>query len=657
LVTSLQALRGDYGPLYFYLKKFEQRRMVQVSIDKNVKKCYGQKLNCTFTIRHILLQLYPKKEKKMSTKIATEKTMRVYQENVFDVLVDFVQASLKKRFASGFIIMPPRSGKTLIFTELIRRLSLRTIIVSPTLMILQQNYKEMKSQNPSARISMYADSGKDLSGDIIFTTYHSLVYLAKRGVLSRDFAHIIIFDEVHRSLSLERSKLPEYFDAIFLGFTATDKFSEEKNVERIFKNELYRMPIQEAIEDGILLPLRGVIVNTSIDLREYQLSRQNALDEKVAERLLNIEARNKVAKEYYLENLNGVPAVAFCVSIEHTINLAAYFRLAGIRAEAIHSRVDSKNRHRIIEAFNASELDVLCSRDILIEGWDSARVTAELNLRPTYSWVLAEQRACRVLTPSPGKESGLVVEFQDLYRQGDQPILIHHLFGERHYRQGGYVLAPQKKRLEEEAKIEAQQSVIVLGDLKVSSEVRTVIEIGRIDVDVQLTIDLIRGILASRMELTEYILIELDEFRKLQFEHPKFQRGGETLLKNYFGILWQCSVDLFEVFKQEVLEEEIANYYLVNSHNLDFVQLLDPHQLTVELELKEKVAEILSTLTPRQEKIIKMRFGIGQDRDHSLREIGLDFEVTGNRISQLEAKALRKLRHPSRSRRLKDFAD
>jgi RNA polymerase primary sigma factor len=66
---------------------------------------------------------------------------------------------------------------------------------------------------------------------------------------------------------------------------------------------------------------------------------------------------------------------------------------------------------------------------------------------------------------------------------------------------------------------------------------------------------------------------------------------------------------------------------------------------------------VLGTLTSREEKVLRKRFGIGETTDHTLEEVGQDFEVTRERIRQIEAKALRKLRHPSRSRRLKSFVE
>lgn len=97
-----------------------------------------------------------------------------------------------------------------------------------------------------------------------------------------------------------------------------------------------------------------------------------------------------------------------------------------------------------------------------------------------------------------------------------------------------------------------------------------------------------------------------------------------------------------------------------DSHLGDFIEdkkVINPSEAIVNLNLAEQTRRVLSTLTPREEKVLRMRFGIGEDSDHTLEEVGQDFNVTRERIRQIEAKALRKLRHPSRSNKLKAFID
>ena len=97
-----------------------------------------------------------------------------------------------------------------------------------------------------------------------------------------------------------------------------------------------------------------------------------------------------------------------------------------------------------------------------------------------------------------------------------------------------------------------------------------------------------------------------------------------------------------------------------DSHLGDFIedrQEISPAEAMINLNLKEQTENVLRTLTPREERVIKMRFGVGDGSEHTLEEVGQNFAVTRERIRQIEVKALRKLRHPSRSRRLRAFFD
>ena len=97
-----------------------------------------------------------------------------------------------------------------------------------------------------------------------------------------------------------------------------------------------------------------------------------------------------------------------------------------------------------------------------------------------------------------------------------------------------------------------------------------------------------------------------------------------------------------------------------DSHLGDFIEdkgVVSPLEAVIKANLSEQTSRVLATLTPREEKVLRMRFGIGEKSDHTLEEVGQDFEVTRERIRQIEAKALRKLRHPSRSKKLKSFVE
>ena len=97
-----------------------------------------------------------------------------------------------------------------------------------------------------------------------------------------------------------------------------------------------------------------------------------------------------------------------------------------------------------------------------------------------------------------------------------------------------------------------------------------------------------------------------------------------------------------------------------DSHLGDFIEdqkFTSPSETAVQQDLSQQTRKVLATLTPREEKVLRMRFGIGEKSDHTLEEVGQDFFVTRERIRQIEAKALRKLRHPSRSKKLRSFVE
>jgi RNA polymerase primary sigma factor len=97
-----------------------------------------------------------------------------------------------------------------------------------------------------------------------------------------------------------------------------------------------------------------------------------------------------------------------------------------------------------------------------------------------------------------------------------------------------------------------------------------------------------------------------------------------------------------------------------NSYLGDFIEdqsAILPIDAAIQSNLREITTRVLASVTPREERVLRMRFGIGMNKDHTLEEVGLQFTVTRERIRQIEAKALRKLRHPSRSRMLRSFLD
>ncbi|MGN6123187.1 MAG: RNA polymerase sigma factor RpoD [Sphingomonas oligoaromativorans] len=144
-----------------------------------------------------------------------------------------------------------------------------------------------------------------------------------------------------------------------------------------------------------------------------------------------------------------------------------------------------------------------------------------------------------------------------------------------------------------------------------------------------------------------------------QFLHEQGREPTPEELAERLGMPLEKVRKVLKIAKEPIsLETPIGEEE--DSHLGDFIEdksIISPSESVISVNLADKTRTVLATLTPREEKVLRMRFGIGEKSDHTLEEVGQDFEVTRERIRQIEAKALRKLRHPSRSKRLKAFVE
>ena len=151
--------------------------------------------------------------------------------------------------------------------------------------------------------------------------------------------------------------------------------------------------------------------------------------------------------------------------------------------------------------------------------------------------------------------------------------------------------------------------------------------------------------------------------RVLRTSHSMVQKlGREPTTKEIADELHIEESKVEEVLKiaQEPVSLETPIGEEEDSHLGDFIQDDEASQPSEEASytlLREQLEEVLSTLTPREEQVLRMRFGLTDGKPHTLEEVGKEFDVTRERIRQIEAKALRKLRHPSKSKKLKDFLE
>lgn len=328
----------------------------------------------------------------------------------------------------GYIKLPTGAGKTVVFSKMADALGLRTLIVVPNKNLVGQTVDELEEFAPGREVGVvYSDEKKDFDKELTVTTYQSLVPALESGGFKPEDYGLLVLDEAHRSLSEGRSEAAAAFaGSLRIGFTATPKFSEERDVAKVLNHEIYRLDVKEAAERGILSPFRCLFVKTGVKLDGVKMTQgEDGPDYDAADlqRAVNVAARNKKAVDLYKEGFDGKTAVAYCAGVEHAKDLAAMLNESGVAAEAIHGGTSAEDRKAIFARYKSGETKVLCNADLLIEGFNEPRAEVCLNLRPTASKVAAEQRAGRVLRldrSNPGKVA-IVIDFLDEYPTSVEP--------------------------------------------------------------------------------------------------------------------------------------------------------------------------------------------------------------------------------------------
>ncbi|MEK7499228.1 MAG: DEAD/DEAH box helicase, partial [Patescibacteria group bacterium] len=328
-----------------------------------------------------------------------DRTLYDRQFTVFEDLRNFLE---QDKAPKGYVKLPTGTGKTVLFTEFIEAVNLRTLVVVPRKLLVDQTtdaFAEFASDLDVGKL--YTDASQ-LGRQVTVTTYDSLVRKIKSGELKPEDYDCLILDEAHKALTKERISVIQKFNhALQLGFTATPTYSEEKQVSNLLPTEIHTMSAQEAVDAELITPLSVLVAEVDIDLSNVKVTDGGEYDAQTLGRAINITSHNKAAVELYKKIFKGQKAVAYCAGVDHAQALAEYFNKQGIRAGVIYGKQTIGEQKEAKETFAKDSkdggFDVICNADILIEGFDEPKASVCLNLRPTSSPVIAEQRAGRVM--------------------------------------------------------------------------------------------------------------------------------------------------------------------------------------------------------------------------------------------------------------------
>lgn len=362
---------------------------------------------------------------------STEKKVRL-KDRQFTVFED-IRNSLEQGQKEGYIKLPTGVGKTILFLELIKAINSKTLIVVPTRQLIEQTEQKIKKFTPELKHGKVYSYEKNFGEKTTITTYDSLVSSVKSGKIKPEEYKVLILDEVHRSLSIPRCEAVSKFEHIIkIGFTATPKYSEEKQVSRILENEIHSLDVKEATEEGLLSSFSCIVAQTNIDLSSVGLQPTGEYDKEQLEKVINIEARNKAAADMYEQGFKEKSAIVFCSSINHANDVAKKFTEKGISAVVITGETPRGEQKKIIEDYESGEIKVLLTVDLLLEGFDAQNASVCFNLAPTHSHIRAEQRSGRVLRIDDNnlQKHSYVIDFLDNdNREKKSPILFSEIVG------------------------------------------------------------------------------------------------------------------------------------------------------------------------------------------------------------------------------------
>lgn len=388
--------------------------------------------------------------------------LREHQTSMVKALHDFLGGGR----TSGYMNEPWGAGKSLVMASLADIIGVKTVILSPTQLILEGTYKEAKKFTPQLSIGNFYSSEKDLSKQVVNTTYQSMLRLLENGEgeFNPEDVGLLFLDESDLSLGEKRHSIFRRFpNALKIGMTATPYFDplfglmqrglvdEKEEWTGLYTNRIHEMSLEEAIEREIAVPIDFHLVKTHLVVPKIQVMSNGEYSPSDLRRYLDQRARNALAVAMIAgvdhlprginisneqrdqvneihQKIRGKRTVIFAIDIDHAEQLKEEVINAGVVAETVHSHVPrGKINNLILPSHETGKIPVLIGVDILGRGWNSPETEVGMFLRPTPSGILAGQQLGRVIRPShpTGKTTATAVQMVDQFaRIGNTPVLL-----------------------------------------------------------------------------------------------------------------------------------------------------------------------------------------------------------------------------------------
>jgi len=635
---------------------------------------------------------------------------RVYRDFAA-FLLDLATGPGAEQSSFGRIILPPRTGKTVIAAHLIARTGLRATFIVPTKTLVLQTEGVLRSLLPDVPIGVYFGEQKELvDHGVNVATYSILLRDHARGALPEPIARsaLVLADEAHRAMTADRMALLRrgfLAGAIRVALTATPDYDQERVLCRFFPRLIHEVTLEEALALGLLAPARVWVAEVDAEGSRVRILAGD-YDEATLGRVMSAAPFARAVEVFRYRGGNArLPALIACTTRQQAYDLQQYLiahRPAGSpRPEVVLGETSPAERTRILGGFEVGEVDTLIQVGVLLEGWSSPRCKLLLDLAPTLSRVRATQKYFRVMTKHGDAEARIYV----LLPRGlpELPILPMELFGRSCGEFAcGELIGREQESSGRRAPVDPTDGTPVAG-VVLKKRIVLSARLAAPKLDASNAAD-VRAVLTASRDFDPAAPCSLRRFCAAFFEHPLFTGRGAALLRwlgmppttaAYAALLARlspgaagrllleaseaadlpsCREDALHLlrslprrmlgdggdapdgawelpsWRRDGRDEGFAEGWraLTGMHSLAPELALDPLTRLLRLEQADEIAYLLQGLSWKHRRILVRRFGLLDQLEETGEALAADTGVSGQRVPQIAKLALSKLRQWSR---------
>ena len=348
--------------------------------------------------------------------------LRPYQREAIDAVLAARRAGTRRMV----VTLPTGAGKTVIFAELIRQARHPVLVLAHRDELVKQACAKIQAalgRDPDDERIVAIEQGATRApaeASVLVASIRTLHDDRIGKVLAGRDTRLVIYDECHHAVADANRRVLERIGAFepdwpgtLIGFTATTRRADGRGLDEVFEDIAYSRSLRQMIDDGYLRPLRGLRIDTGIDLSGVS-TRGDDFDEDELADAIDIRARNLLVARSIQEVTRDRRTIAFCVGVGHAMNLAKALREIGVPAAVVFGEMPRPDRMETLRRFAAGELRVITNVGVLTEGFDDPGVSAIAMVRPTRSESMYLQCVGRGMRLSPDADDCVVLDFVDL---------------------------------------------------------------------------------------------------------------------------------------------------------------------------------------------------------------------------------------------------